>query len=57
VSGRSYTVQYHDATMSGTWLKLEDIAPTSEPRLIEWTDPAPHNNAHRLYRVVTPAAP
>lgn len=55
--GKSYSVLYCEDFGSGGWIKLRDVAPASQPALIELTDPNPLTAPSRFYRLVTPQLP
>jgi hypothetical protein len=56
MAGKSYTVQYRASLMTGTWMKLGDIA-AGASRVVDLPDPAGSAAGTRIYRVVTPLQP
>jgi hypothetical protein len=56
VAGKTYTCQYSDSLVSGTWKKLSDISAQATTGSVNVTDLEPANR-ERFYRLVTPAQP
>ena len=56
-AGHTYTVQYRDSLVSGTWQILTNLprAAVSGPAFV--TDATTGGSATRFYRMVTPAVP
>ena len=57
VADKSYTIQYCESLLNGAWLKLTDVPPESNTRLVEVTDSQAIGRATRYYRLVTPSEP
>ena len=57
-AGRSYTVQFSDSLVEGSWEKLTDVPadPALRPGHVV-TDNPPGENRFRVYRLVTPIVP
>jgi len=54
---RTYTVQYRNSLITGTWLKLTNVPPPLVSGMFEVVVPAATNANERYYRVVTPWQP
>ena len=55
VAGHSYTLQYRDDLASGSWQKLQDIAPLPQAGPVELHDANWNPGSPRFYRLVTPS--
>ncbi|HTL54637.1 MAG TPA: lamin tail domain-containing protein [Candidatus Limnocylindrales bacterium] len=55
--GQSYTVQFRDSLLTGTWSRLADVAAQSQVRSIQIIDSGFGNSPQRFYRIVSPWQP
>jgi hypothetical protein len=55
--GISYTIQYSDSVISGSWQKLRDEPAADSIRTVILNDPNVTNATARFYRIVTPSQP
>lgn len=56
-SGRSYSIQFRDSLVTGSWQTLTNIASDTVTRPITISDPSSNEGQSRFYRLVTPAGP
>ena len=52
VAGKTYTVQYRDALVAGTWLNLAGVAPQPTTRTVTVADSSASESAQRFYRLI-----
>ena len=57
VAGQSYTVQCRDSLITGSWLKLADVASQLLTQTVDVPDSTVTNSTTRYYRIVTPQQP
>ncbi len=56
-AGRSYTVEWSDTLLAGSWQKLADVAPQAAAVEVEVPDLAAAGAPRRFYRILTPFRP
>jgi hypothetical protein len=56
-AGRTYTVQYRNSLIAGTWSKLQDVPEQNTRREVQVPDQAVSSSSTRFYRIVSPQQP
>jgi hypothetical protein len=57
IAGRTYTVQFCDGIIGGTWLDLQKMGPLAVAQTVDITDPLAPQSQGRYYRVVCRLGP